>query len=281
MRRTTTLDLEIRDAVDAIVERRQISPQFGIVLGSGLGSLADSMIHPTDIPYAEIPGFPQSHAAGHAGSLRLGFLGGLPVVAMCGRAHLYEGHDVDRATFPIRVLHALGAHSLIVSNASGGLNPRFASGELILIDQHINGMGRSAVPYNERLASSGQVTHVGPFYDEAYMEHCQSIALRQQFQLQRGTYLATLGPTYETRAEYRYFRSIGADMAGMSTVPEVELGRALGMRVLAFSVVTNVANPDSLAKTDHAEVLDWAATAQKRLVPLVIQFLDELSGPPD
>lgn len=279
MLKTNSENLAI--AAAAIRKHCQLTPEIIIVLGSGLGGLADAIQHPTDIEYQAVPGFPIATATGHAGKLRFGYLGGLPVVAMCGRAHLYEGHSVASATFPIACLNRLGAQTLIVSNASGGLNPRFHTGQLVLIDSHINWMHQKCIEADHSASAAGAPIRNEPIYDLGLMRTCQELAIREGFSLERATYLATLGPTYETRAEYRFFRQIGADLAGMSTVPEVELGASLGMRILAFSVVTNVANPDCQIETTHEEVLDWANTAQQRLVPLVQKLLDSLSGPPD
>jgi purine-nucleoside phosphorylase len=248
-----------------------------MVLGSGLGALAHEIEQATIIPYSEIPGFPLSHVAGHAGNLVIGRIGNTPVAALAGRSHLYEGWEAPHATLPLRVLARLGAEELVVSNASGGINPRFSSGQVVLIDQHIDCIRRSPFLPEEtelqtssyRLNSLGQHRRNGSPYDPSLLALAESMALRLGFSLSRGTYLATLGPTYETRAEYRMFAKLGADMVGMSTVPEVMIANHLGMKVLAFSIVTNVAKPDAPTKTDHAEVLDWSKKAQSQLIPLI------------
>jgi purine-nucleoside phosphorylase len=273
------LNTRLSQSCAAIRSHRDLKPHVGLILGSGLGWVADKIEHATAIDYSLIPHFPVSTAAGHAGKLVVGYLSGLPIVAMKGRTHLYEGHAVDVATYPVRCMQKLGAEILIVSNASGGVNPRFQSGEVVAIDSHIDLMMRPRVMGSREpdiFLSPRQ-----PMYDASLIRMASKAAIRCGFALPQGTYLATLGPNYETRAEYRFFRKIGADMVGMSTVPEVQVAVELNMRVLGFSVVTNVANPDSLAKTDHAEVLSWSARAQRKLEPLLASLLSDLSGPPD
>lgn len=252
-------------------------PEVAIILGSGLGGLADSIEHPTKIPYSQIPHFPVPSAQGHAGNLVLGFLSGMPVVAMQGRIHRYEGFSPDEVCFPLRCMQQLGAQTLIVSNASGGVNPRYISGDLVAIDQHINFLGQpSQADYAQTtLGRNGDIYHRG------LIERAHEHARRHGFALHQGTYLATLGPTYETRSEYRFFRAIGADVVGMSTVPETLCAAQLGMRVLAFSIVTNVALPDHSTSTNHLEVISWSEIAAPKLRQVVMGVLQELAGPAD
>lgn len=259
----------IAEAITTIRRVCDLTPRFAIVLGSGLGGLVDVVQAEVSIPYAAIPGFPLSHAAGHAGRLILGYIESVPVAVLAGRSHLYEGNSLAQATFAVRVLRGLGASDLVLSNAAGGLNPRFVKGDLIAIDQHINLLFR---PNRDAAGVAGMGGFVGRLpsvYSSDLLVRSQRAAVEAGFALPTGTYLATLGPTYETRAEYRFFRKIGADMVGMSTVPEAILGAELGYRVAAFSVITNEARPDSITKTTHQEVLDVAKVAQTRLVPLV------------
>jgi purine-nucleoside phosphorylase len=274
--------IEVEKATSILRQASRTPPKVGLILGSGLGGLAASIERSEAIPYEQIPHFPTTHATGHAGLWISGQLGGIPVVAMSGRAHLYEGHDVDRATFPVRCMHALGTEILIASNAAGGLNPRFRQGQLVAIDSHINLFFRPlAAP--SLLGEPHPVPpqrHI-PFYDPSILQQWDAIATSHRWSLHRGTYLGTLGPTYETRSEYRAFRTMGADMVGMSTLPEVEAARRLGMRVGAISVITNIATPDRLAKTAHQEVVDVAKLAEARLLPLIRSWLSELAGPPD
>ncbi len=273
--------------IDVVRSTTDFSPQVAVILGSGLGALAENVDLVASFPYEKLPGFPTTSAAGHRGNLLLGRLGSKNVIVMQGRAHLYEGHSLERVTFPVNLMHRLGAQTLIVSNASGGINPRFRSGEVVLIDSHINLMFRTSPHTCSHSIGSTQRNDLSidcpstplrsdQVYNPSLQDKCISIAARQGFSLKQGTYLATLGPNYETRSEYRFFRKIGADMVGMSTVPEVIAATQLGLQVLGFSVITNVANPDQLQKTDHSEVLDWANTAQQRLLPLVSQLLTEI-----
>lgn len=262
----------LEESLAAVRKRTTLRPRVGIILGSGLGGLADEIENAVVIPYHEIPGMPRLSAAGHAGEWIVGRLADQPVVLMRGRAHLYEGHEPSIATYGVRVMKAMGADVMVASNAAGGLNPRFQVGELVVIDGHINLMHASGLKVGESChvrTAAGLVHRSDPIYDPALIRLSESAAHRLGFGLSRGVYLATLGPTYETRAEYRLFRRIGADMVGMSTVPETILAAALGMRVLAFSVITNVASPDSLAETSHEDVLVAARNAQDRLVAIL------------
>jgi len=276
-----TIEDNVRESTAAIRTKSRLIPRVGIILGSGLGDFANHITHPSSIPYREIPFFPKLSAAGHVGELILGYFGQLPIVAMRGRAHLYEGHDPLWATYGVRVMKALGIDTLIVSNAAGGLNPRFAVGDVVLIDSHIDLMFQSGLESNHigtEVASLGMVQRLGNTYDESMIVQTLTAAKQSQIAVSRGTYLATLGPTYETRAEYRAFRMLGADMVGMSTVPETILASAMGLRVLAFSVITNVAAPDSTTATSHDEVLVGAATAQSKLVALLENLFGQWSG---
>ncbi|MEQ1829923.1 MAG: purine-nucleoside phosphorylase [Pirellula sp.] len=274
------IDSLVRDACESIRRRvKKFQPRVGLILGSGLGTLADLIQHAATVPYDSIPGFPVSHVSGHAGNLVLGFLGTTPVVAMQGRSHLYEGWSAIQATLPLRCMHSLGIESVIISNASGGINPRFESGQVVLIDNHIDMMNRSGIEaseFNGGVMQFGLPGRKGNPYDADLMRMAEERAIRLGFSLAQGTYLATLGPNYETRAEYRFFAKLGADMVGMSTVPEVSLACHLGLRVLAFSIITNVAKPDAPNKTDHAEVLDWSRKAQWQLIPLIQTIVKDL-----
>ena len=272
-------EASIEEACQVLLPTKSFRPLVGLILGSGLGMLADRIVNERRIPYSDIPGFPQSHVPGHAGNLVLGHLNGVPVVAMQGRAHLYEGWSATKATFPLRCMHAIGIKTLIVSNASGGINPRFSSGQVVLIDNHIDWMNRTGISTAEasRGAAAVGVPHrVGNPYDPNLIALAEQHAIKLGFSLSRGTYLATLGPNYETRSEYRMFAKIGADMIGMSTVPEVLVANQLGIRVMAFSIVTNVATPDIQSVTNHQEVLDWSRKAQEQLVPLIESLIGEL-----
>jgi purine-nucleoside phosphorylase len=286
-------------ACKVIAGRRLLQPKVAIVLGSGLGGLADCVEHTVAINYPEIPGFAVAQAAGHAGRLITGFLSGLPVVLMQGRCHRYEGHSTAQLQFPVLAMQALGAQTLITTNAAGGLNSRFQVGDLMVIDSHIDYLWPGCrqeiskpadrVALHQRFSLDG---HAGrhlegrtlrghPPYSRALIGRAKAIALQRGLSLQQGCYLATLGPTYETRAEYRMFRWLGADAVGMSTIPEVIAARGLGMDVLAFSVITNVASTDMASQTTHAEVVQSGNQAGPKLQTIIAQLLSELSGQPD
>lgn len=246
----------------------EFAPAAAIVLGSGLGGLAAKIREPLVIKYNEIPGFPPSTVAGHAGELLTGTLAGRRVLALAGRFHMYEGHDAALAAFPARVLHALGARVLIVSNAAGGINPGFAAGTLMLIHDHVNFMFRNPLvgrvePGDERFPDMSAP------YDPELRALARAVADTHGIALAQGVYAGLLGPSYETRAEVRMLAELGIDAVGMSTVPEVIVARAIGMRVLGVSCITNPAAGLSDTPITHAEVIETTARAAERFEALV------------
>jgi purine-nucleoside phosphorylase len=247
------------------------SPRAAIILGSGLGGLADRLTDSVAIPYSEIPHFPRSTAQGHAGRLVVGDLPGADatVVAMQGRFHLYEGWSPRDAALPVYVLRALGAGTLCVTNAAGGINPTFKVGDVMLIDDHINLMFRNPLVgvNDDRLGA--RFPDMSAPYDRELLDVGEQAARRGGFAAPRGVYVGMLGPTYETRAEYRMLRSLGGDAAGMSTVPEVVAARHAGMRVFGVSTITNECSPDALGETTHDDVIAAAASAGEKLLALV------------
>ena len=264
---------------DAVATVRQLSdsePELALILGSGLGPLADEIEADAVIPYRDLPGFAPSTAPGHAGQLILGTLEGRRVVAMKGRIHFYEGVTAAEAAFPVRLMHALGAATLLVSNACGGLNPHFAAGELMLQRDFIN------FTFANPLIGPNDDTRGPRFpvmfeaYDEAYLEHARTTARAEDILLREGVYLAISGPSYATRAELRMFRAWGADVIGMSTVHEVLVARHEGMRVLGLSVVTDMALPDGSEHADEQQVLDTAAASGPNFRRLVRALLPQL-----
>ncbi|MGB7343730.1 MAG: purine-nucleoside phosphorylase [Pirellulaceae bacterium] len=259
------------DAVASIRKFSGIQPIAAIILGSGLGGLADKIENPVAIAYQDIPGFAKSTAGGHRGQLILGVLANAPVVAMAGRFHRYEGWSIDDVAFPVHVMNALGAPRLIASNAAGGVNPKYRVGDIVVISDHINFMTGISLCNNHppHLPLSRQ----DEVYDSAMAEIAMQTAVENQFTAYRGTYLATFGPTYETRAEYRMQRKLGADVAGMSTVPEVLAAIQIGMTVLGLSLVTNVANPDLSIKADHGEVLEAGRAGADKMESIVRRVL--------
>jgi purine-nucleoside phosphorylase len=253
------------------------SPVAAIILGSGLGKLADEIESATAIDYRDVPGFPAATVAGHAGKLIAGSLRGVPILALAGRFHLYEGHDAALAGYPVRVVHALGARTLIVSNAAGGVNRSFAPGDLMLIADHINLMFRNPlVGPLER--GDLRFPDMSSPYDPRLATIARDVAREQGLVLREGVYAGLLGPQYETAAEVRMLGVLGADAVGMSTVPEVIVARALGMSVLGFSCVTNLATGLSSAPLTHADVLDTTARAADAFVRLVSGVVERLGA---
>lgn len=273
-------DEAVRQACKTVQQQKLLRPRVAIVLGSGLGELARQVVHSHSIAYRDIPGFPITHAAGHAGRLILGYLSGVPVVLMQGRSHRYEGRCVAEVQFPVRVMRALGAEMFIATNAAGGLNPRFEVGDLMVLDSHIDMLWPRGQPFGNRAFDPSLPRRDNP-YTPGLVRKARAIARQQNTVLHQGCYLGTLGPTYETRSEYRFFRWAGADAVGMSTISEVLVARDLGMQVLAFSVITNVASVDVPSATSHDEVVQYGVTAGPRLMGIVQQYLEELSGQPD
>jgi len=265
------------DAAVAVVrERASLEPKVGLVLGSGLGGLVDELDDRVEIAYSDIPGWPVATAVGHAGVLVLGTLGDVPVAAMVGRAHLYEGVPADRVAFGVRVLGRLGIRSLVVTNAAGGINPDFAPGHLVLISDHVNLQGASALvgPNDESLGP--RFPDMSDAYDPAFRADAREAAARLGLDLKEGVYAAWLGPQFETPAEIRFMRAVGGDLAGMSTVQEVIAARHMGIRVLGISVVTNPAAGVSSEKIDHEAVLEVGARAAGSLTALVRELVPTL-----
>lgn len=262
---------------DFIQNQSNFRPEIAVILGSGLGSLADEVVVDTIFPYKEIPDFPVSTAPGHAGRLILGTLADKNVVVMQGRFHYYEGYSMLKIIFPIRVLHALGARILIVTNAAGGLNPNFEPGDVMLITDHINVMGTNAL-------IGENIDAIGPRFPDMTFTYApdlqvlaRNIARRNNIELQEGIYAAVSGPPYETPAERRFLRIIGGDAVGMSTVPEVTAANHAGMRILGFSAITNKATGDADQQPDsHQEVLKMALVAGEKLVQIVRNVIEAL-----
>jgi purine-nucleoside phosphorylase len=243
-------------------------PVAALILGSGLGSLADRITDPVRVPFADIPGFPSATVTGHAGALIAGHLAGRRVLALAGRFHMYEGHAAALAAFPTRVLHALGAKTLIVSNAAGGIRPTLAPGDLLLIRDHVNFMFRNPL-IGPNDAGEARFPDMSSPYDEALATLARGVARGEGIALTEGVYCGLLGPSYETPAEVRMLSFLGADAVGMSTVPEVIVARALGMRVLGLSCVTNMACGLSTTPITHAEVIETTARVAAQFERLV------------
>jgi purine-nucleoside phosphorylase len=266
-----------REAADAVRERLGVtSPAAAIVLGSGLGGLADRLEGARRVPFTEVPGFPASTVAGHAGALLAGRLGGREVLLLAGRFHMYEGHPAALAGFPVRVVHALGARTLFVSNAAGGVRRTFQCGDLMLIRDHVNFLWRSPLA-GPLQPGDVRFPDMSDPYDPALLALLRAVAAEQGIPVQEGVYLALLGPSYETPAEVRMIERLGADAVGMSTVPEVLVARALGMRVAGISCITNLACGISAVPLDHAEVLEVTTHVAERFQRLVEGWVARLT----
>jgi purine-nucleoside phosphorylase len=253
-------------------------PQFGIVLGSGLGGLAKSIGEAVRIPFSEIPGFPPATVAGHEGAVIIGSLGGREVVALSGRFHMYEGHPAALAAFPVRVFHALGAHDLFVSNAAGGISPKLAVGDLMMISDHLNLMGANPL-VGESLKGEIRFPDMTDAYNPGLRWLLRTTAEKLGITLREGVYAGLLGPSYETPSEVKMLRLLGADAVGMSTVPEVIVARALGMRVAGISCITNAAAGVTGAALSHAEVLETTDRVSESFESLVTEFLVRTGAP--
>jgi purine-nucleoside phosphorylase len=265
------LDLydKVQDAARMIQARWPGQPRIGIILGTGLGALAEDIAAEARIPYEEIPHFPRSTVESHSGRLVGGRLAGKAVVAMEGRFHYYEGYSLQQITFPVRVMKALGCQVLVASNACGGLNPQFAKGDLMVIDDHINLMGDNPLIGKNDDRLGPRFPDLCYPYDRELIALTQAVALEEKIVCHKGVYVAVPGPNLETRAEYRFLRGIGADVVGMSTVPEVLVGVHAGLRNLGLSVITDMCLPDALEPVRLEDILATAAAAEKKLRVLV------------
>ena len=264
------------EALNYIQSNTDMRPEYMLILGTGLGQLADEMEVETEIPYDQIPHFPVSTVESHAGKLLFGKLGGKEVVAMQGRFHFYEGYSMQQIVFPVRVLKANGAMTLFVSNACGGMNPNHERGDIMLIRDHINLLGDNPLigPNDDELGP--RFPDMSEPYTERLMDIAQTAALEEAIHMHQGVYVAVSGPMLETRAEYRYLRLIGADVVGMSTVPEVIAAVHMGMEVLGISVITDECFPDALEPVKMEDILEAAAMAEPKMTRVIIRVLEKL-----
>ena len=266
----------VERAADVVRGRFGRAPDVAVILGTGLGALASRIAVEASIDYADIPGFPLSTVESHAGRLLCGTLAGKTVVAMQGRFHRYEGYSLAQVTFPVRVLRALGARTLVVSNACGGMHPLWAPGDLMLIADHINLLGDNPLigPNDDRLGP--RFPDMSEPYDGRLRTIARAVALEQGITLHEGVYVAVPGPNLETRAEYRFLRGIGADVVGMSTVPEVIVAIHGGMRVLGISIITDQCLPDALEPASVEKIIAVASRAEPNLTTLVCGVLERV-----
>ena len=265
-----------RVALGAIRERTAVDPRVAVVLGTGLGGVGAAMEVEAAIPYEEIPGFPLSTVESHKGRLLAGELEGVPAVAMQGRFHRYEGYSLQEVTFPVRVMKMMGAGTLVVSAACGGLDPLLALGDLVLLDDHINLMGETPLVGPNLDDLGPRFPDMSEPYDRGLQEMALGAATEGGIRLKRGVYAAVVGPNLETRAEYRMLRTIGAHVVGMSTVPEVIVARHMGMRVLGISIVTDLCFPDALEVADVDTIIRTATEAEPHLTVLIRGVVGQL-----
>ena len=269
----------LREAVAAVRAVSEIEPRAAIVLGTGLGGLARAMDVEAEIPYEALPHFPRATVESHHGKLLLGALEGVPVVAMQGRMHCYEGWSLREVVFPVRVMKLLGADVLLVSGACGGMNPLWAPGDLVMLNDHVNLLGDTPLVGPNLDELGPRFPDMSLPYDPELRRAAAAVAMAQGVALREGVYVAVAGPQLETRAEYRMLRALGADVVGMSTVPEVIGARHMGMRVLAVAVITDQCLPDALEEADVAKIIATAAAAEPKLTRLVAAVVAGLDAP--
>jgi purine-nucleoside phosphorylase len=266
---------QIQAAAAAVRQRSSLSPKVGIILGSGLGSFADTFEQKVVVPYSELPGFPTSSVPGHAGRLVVGLLGGEPVVAMQGRVHLYEGYPAWQVAFPARVLCALGVHTLVVTNAAGGIRADLEPADLMAITDHINLSGHNPLTGHNDDRLGPRFPDLSNAYDAGLRELLMQAARRLEIPLKEGVYVWLAGPSYETPAEIRMLRTLGVDAVGMSTVPEVIAAAHMGVKVAGISCITNFAAGIAKKPLNHQEVAETAERVRDRFAALLAAFLPE------
>jgi purine-nucleoside phosphorylase len=267
---------QVQETVSYIKEKIGFTPEYGVILGSGLGSFTDDIEVECTLPYSEIPNFPVSTVQGHKGALVFGTIGTKRVVAMQGRFHFYEGYDMRQVTFPVRVMKFLGVTKLVVSNASGGVNPNYEVGSIVLIKDHINMMPEHPLRGKNDERFGPRFVNMSEPYSRAMLLKAKEVAASLNIQVQVGVYMGLQGPTFETLAEYRMVKNIGADCVGMSTVPEVIVARHMEMEVFGLSVITDMGDEENIEEVNHAEVLKAAEKAEpsvrKLIKELIIQY---------
>ncbi len=269
----------IEDARAAIASRSPVRPEVGVILGTGLGQFAATMTRAAAIPYGEIPHFPVTSVESHAGELVLGTLGGKTAAVLSGRAHYYEGYSMREVAFPVRVLRALGVHTLVVTNAAGGMNPLYGAGDIAVVVDHVNLMGDNPLVGPNDEALGPRFPDMSEPYDRSLIALARQTALEEGIPLREGVLAAVSGPNLETRAEYRFLRWAGADLVSMSLVPEAIAAVHGGMRVLAFAVVTDLCLPDALEPLDVPKILATAAKAEPVLTKLATRVIERMPSP--
>jgi purine-nucleoside phosphorylase len=272
----TQLRKQIQETLAFIRTKTNATPKVGIILGTGLGDLVKEIQQETVISYSEIPHFPVSTVETHAGKLIFGKIGGKDIVAMQGRFHYYEGYSMQQITYPVRVMKMLGVDTLLISNAAGGMNPMYRKGDLMIMIDHINLLGDNPLigPNDDEFGP--RFPDMSEPYSKRLIELAETIALAEKIRVQKGVYVAVAGPNLETRAEYRFLRAIGADVVGMSTVPENIVAKHMGMEVFGVSVITDECFPDALQPVDIADIIKTANEAQPKLTLLMKRLVEKL-----
>ncbi|HLQ70603.1 MAG TPA: purine-nucleoside phosphorylase [Bacillota bacterium] len=264
------------EAKHVIQTYTSVKPEIGLILGSGLGVMADDIENPTIIPYEDIPHFPSSTVAGHKGCLVIGTLHNKNVVAMQGRFHYYEGYTMDQVTFPVRVMKELGIHSLIITNAAGGINHTFSPGDLMIIDDHLNLMGDNPLIGPNEAEFGVRFPDMSRVYDKVYMDIAQRCAKELNINLRSGVYVGNTGPTYETPAEIQMLRTLGGDAVGMSTVPEAIVAAHANLRILGISCISNMASGILDQPLSHDEVIETTKHVEKSFIKLIHHTINQL-----
>ena len=264
---------KVQETVNYIRETTDFRPEYGVILGSGLGSFTDDMDIKFVLPYAEIPNFPVSTVEGHAGALVFGTIGKKNVVAMQGRFHYYEGYNMQEVTFPVRVMKYAGVEKLIVSNASGGVNPHYKVGSIVVIKDHINLLPEHPLRGKNDFRFGPRFVNMSAPYSPQMIHLAKEIAYELEIDLKEGVYLGLQGPTFETLAEYRMVKALGGDCVGMSTVPEVIVARHMDLETFGISVITDIGNEDSIGEITHNEVLEAARAAEPKVRKLIRELI--------
>lgn len=267
---------KIKETAQFLMAAQKTKPQIGIILGTGLGGLVKEIEIEKTIPYGEIPNFPVSTVEGHQGQLIFGTIKGKSVMAMQGRFHYYEGYTMQQVTFPVRVMKLMGIEQLIVSNASGGLNPDFKVGDIMIIDDHINMFGTNPLLGKNMAELGPRFPDMSQPYSHELINRAKAIAKKEGIELKQGVYVGTAGPTFETPAEYKYFRIIGGDAVGMSTVPEVIVARHMGMTCFGVSIITDSGVPGQIVEISHEEVQQVAAAAEPNMTRVIAELVKTL-----
>jgi purine-nucleoside phosphorylase len=266
---------QVQETVNYIKEKTGFIPEYGVILGSGLGSFTDDIQIEYTLPYSEIPNFPVSTVQGHKGALVFGTIGDKKVVAMQGRFHFYEGYDMKQVTFPVRVMKYLGVTKLVVSNASGGVNPNYEVGSIVLITDHINMMPEHPLRGKNDERFGPRFVNMSEPYSKAMIAKAKTIANSHNIIVQDGVYMGLQGPTFETLSEYRMVKNIGADCVGMSTVPEVIVARHMELETFGLSVITDMGDEDNIEEVNHAEVLKAAEKAEPQVRLLIKELIKQ------